>query len=421
MAIDLTRGRRLIVAAAVAGLIVRLAFGLLYWVHKPLTHDEREYLALAQSVAAGRGFVYDASHDTGTAQQFGRAPAYPMFLSVVGAGSHEYDSAPARVKVAQSIVGALGVLLIGLLAARAAGPAAGVAAASIAAVYPPLVWICAYVLSEALYSTLALATALLLDTAIDRARGPRVSDEAGPHLAGSAFALAAGVTAGSAILARPAMLFFLPVASLWLLYRRRARLAVILVVTSLAVVAPWTARNVRMYGRLVLVASEGGVTFWTGNHPLARGEGDLAANPDIKLAEIAFREAHPGLTAEQLEPLYYREALQYIVRHPVWWLGLLGKKAFYTIVPIGPSYTLHSTKYLVSSVASYLILLPFAAAGARTWVRSRQRLESLFLLAASAVIVGLVFFPQERFRIPVIDPTLIVCAGIACADRVNRR
>lgn len=421
MAIDLARGRRLIVAAAVAGLIVRLAFGLLYWVHKPLTHDEREYLALAQSVAAGRGFVYDASHDTGTAQQFGRAPAYPLFLVVVGAGPHEYDSAPDRVKIAQSIVGALGVWLIGLLAARAAGPAAGVAAASIAAVYPPLVWICAYVLSEALYSTLALATALLLDTAIDRARGPREKDEAGPHLAGSAFALAAGVTAGIAILARPAMLFFLPVASLWLLYRRRARLAVILVVTSLAVVAPWTARNVRTYGRLVLVASEGGVTFWTGNHPRARGEGDLAANPDIKLAEIAFREAHPGLTAEQLEPLYYREALQYIVRHPVWWLGLLGKKAFYTIVPIGPSYTLHSTKYLVSSVASYLILLPFAAAGARTWVRSRQRLESLFLLAASAVIVGLVFFPQERFRIPVIDPTLIVCAGIACGGRVNRR
>ena len=53
-------------------------------------------------------------------------------------------------------------------------------------------------------------------------------------------------------------------------------------------------RNVRVYGRFVLVASEGGVTFWTGNHPLARGEGDLAANPDIKAAELTFRAAHPG-------------------------------------------------------------------------------------------------------------------------------
>ena len=46
---DPAAGRRLILAAAAAGLAVRLAFGLLYWVDKPLTHDEREYLALAQA------------------------------------------------------------------------------------------------------------------------------------------------------------------------------------------------------------------------------------------------------------------------------------------------------------------------------------------------------------------------------------
>lgn len=420
MTIDPARGRRLIVAAAVAGLVLRLAFGLMYWTHRPLTHDEREYLALAQSVAAGRGFVYDASHDTGTAQQFGRAPAYPLFLAILGAGSHEANAAPTRVKIAQSVVGALGVWLIGLLAARAGGPGAGAAAAAIAAVYPPLVWICAYVLSEALYSTLALATALLLDMAIDRTGVPNEADPRQPRLGGAALAIASGVTAGVAILVRPAMLFFLPVAFLWLWRRRRARLAGVLIVTSLIVVAPWTARNARVYGRFVLVASEGGVTFWTGNHPLARGEGDLAANPDLKLADLAFREAHPGLTAEQLEPLYYRDALQYIAAHPLQWLGLLGKKVCYTIVPAGPSYTLHSRKYLVASVVSYVMLLPFAAAGLRTWARGRHRPEALFLLAASAVIVGLVFFPQERFRTPVIDPALIVCAGMACGGRVNR-
>ena len=46
------RVRRLLVAAAVAGFVLRMAFGAFYWVGKPLTHDEREYLALAQSLAA---------------------------------------------------------------------------------------------------------------------------------------------------------------------------------------------------------------------------------------------------------------------------------------------------------------------------------------------------------------------------------
>jgi hypothetical protein len=413
---DRSAGRRLILAAVLAGLCLRLCFGLLYWVHKPLTHDEREYLALAHSVAAGRGFVYDASHDTGTAQQFGRAPVYPLFLAIVGAGTTESDAAPARVKVVQSIVGAIGVGLIGLLARRAAGPRAGVAAAAIAAVYPPLVWICAYVLSEALYSTLALLTALLLDTALDRTGGVSTAERG---RRGMAIAAAASLTAGLAMLVRPAMLLFLPLGVWWLISLRRPSLAAVLVVTSLAVITPWTVRNFRVYGTFVLIASEGGVTFWTGNHPLARGEGDLAANPDIKIAEIAFRRAHPGLTAEQLEPLYYRDAVQHIAQHPIWWLGLLARKAFYTIVPVGPSYTLHSTKYLVASVASYLLVLPWAVIGARAWWRGARPPEALFVLAASAAIAGLVFFPQERFRIPVIDPALIVCAGIACAERLR--
>jgi 4-amino-4-deoxy-L-arabinose transferase-like glycosyltransferase len=413
MAIDLAHARRLILSAAVAGLVVRLAFALLYWVDKPLTHDEREYLALAQSIAAGRGFAYDTSHETGTAQQFGRAPGYPFFLAFIGAGSLDHDASHRRVKIAQAIVGAFGVWVVGLIALRGAGPRAGVTAAAIAAVYPPLVWICAYVLSEAFYSAVALLTVLLLDLAIDRA------DEARRRRAGLALTVSAGVAAGVAILVRPTMLFFLPLAALWLVTRRRGTLAAVLTATALIVVTPWTVRNFQVHDRFVLVASEGGVTFWTGNHPLARGEGDLAANPEIKRAEIAFRNAHPGLTAEQLEPLFYRDALRYIAAHPGWWLMLVAKKAFYTLVPIGPSYTLHSTRYLVASVASYLLLLPFAVAGMRRWVHSRPRPETLFLLAASAVIAGLVFFPQERFRIPVIDPTLIVCAGIACADRLK--
>ena len=415
---DFARSHRLIVAAAIAGLLLRLVFAFVYWNHKPLTHDEREYLALAHSVSAGRGFTYDAGLETGTAQQFGRAPAYPLFLAVIGAGVQDHDGVPARVKIAQSIVGALGVWVIGLLARRAAGSAAGVAAAAIASVYPPLVWICAYVLSEALFSTIALITVLLLDLAIDRAE--RSSSHSWIRR-GGLLAVAAGVGAGAAILVRPAMLFFLPLAALWLVARRRVALAAALLAAAMLVVAPWTVRNLRVYDRFVLVASEGGVTFWTGNHPLARGEGDLAANPDIKAAEIAFRSAHPGLTAEELEPLYYREALGYIAAHPGWWLGLLLKKAFFTVVPAGPSYTLHSTLYRVSSIASYVILLPFALLGIRAWRRRPHRPEALFMLAASALIVCLLFFPQERFRIPVIDPTLIVCAGIWCGTRSGRR
>ena len=403
------RARRRLAAAVAAGLVLRLMFGLIYWNGKPLTHDEREYLALADNVAAGRGFGYGQSFEIGTGQQFGRAPGYPLFLAVVGAGGMEASGTPTRVKVAQSLVGAAGVWLIGLLAGRAAGERAGVAAAWLAAVHPPLVTMPAYALSETLYSTVALGSALVLQNAFAASAGQRGA---------GARAAVAGALCGAAALIRPGMLLFVPLAVLWLAVRRQYAPAVLFGAAAVLAILPWTVRNARVYDRFVLIASEGGVTFWTGNHPLAIGEGDLAANPSIKRAELEFRRSHPGLSAEALEPLYYRDALAHIRARPLRWAGLLLRKLFYLAVPIGPSYALHSTSYRAASILPYLLLLPFAAAGAGRLAGGQQQPTALFLLAGSTVLMCLIFFPQERFRIPVIDPTLIVCAaGLAGRGR----
>lgn len=407
--------RPVIAAALLTGLVLRLAFGLGYWIDKPLTLDEREYLLLAQNVATGQGFQYrlpDGSVAPG--EHFGRAPLYPIFLAgimratgerlvVSGSGSDAaFVPSPAllwAIKVAQAGVGALTIWLIALLAGRASGANAAMVAAWLAALYPPLVWTPAYVFSETLYGALALGCVLLLDRSLRR--GARGVDAWG--------LIAAGAVAGLAVLTRPAMLFFVGLAAPWLWWKRGLTAAACLAVASAVVIAPWTARNLREHGRFVLVASEGGVTFWTGNHPLAIGEGDMAANTDIKRVNRDFRASHPGLSPEQLEPLYYRDALSWIAANPGSFVVLLARKAFYAMVPIGPSYRLHSPRYFWASVVAYLAVLPFGVMGL---FRRSAALQTLLILAASAVLVCLIFFPQERFRIPVIDPALIV--GAAC-------
>jgi hypothetical protein len=415
MTLDETRARRLMAAAAIAGLAFRLAFALVYWVDRPLTHDEREYLSLGRSIAGGKGFVYHAELETGTAQRFGRAPGYPLFLAAIDlvSGVDARDpipsSTPVRVKVAQSIVGAATVWLIGLIAFSSAGARPGVAAAWLAATYPPLVWIPAYAWSETLYCLAGLATVYVLQRAVDTAQRGTLALQ---------LACGAGVLAGAAALVRPAMLLYLPLAVAWLLNRRRTSLAIALAIAAGATIVPWTIRNLLVYDRFVLIASEGGVTFWTGNHPLARGEGDLAANVDLKRAELEFRNDHRGLSAEELEPLYYRSALRWIADNPAQWVALLGRKMFYTIVPIGPSYAVHSARYRIASVVPYVLVLPFAVLGARRLWRGPNPPVALFLLAGSTILMCLVFFPQERFRIPVIDPTLIVAAA-AVAGRAE--
>ena len=412
----MTGASRWVLVAAALGCVLRLAFGVLYWTDQPLTRDEREYLALARSIARGDGFRYPSDEPLpGTGQRAGRAPGYPVFLASLGVVSPA-EHVPARVKVAQAIVGALGILLIAAIARRAAGDRAGIAAAVLAAIYPPLVFLPAYALSETLFSTAALAAAWLL----------AISDEDPRRRA--PIALAAAAT-GAAILIRPSMLLFVPFAGVWLLRRfhgeRQTARAVLFVALALCCVLPWTLHNRLTSGRWVLVASEGGVTFWTGNHPLAAGEGDLAANPALKAAEISFRRAHADLTPEQLEPLYYHAALAWIRANPVAWIRLEARKLFFTIVPIGPSYTLHSAKYRAASAGAYVLLLPFAAAGFRRLRGAAIAQVPLWLMAASVVVTGLIFFPQERFRIPVIDPALIVSAaavaGLRTHERIGRR
>jgi 4-amino-4-deoxy-L-arabinose transferase-like glycosyltransferase len=401
------------VAAVALGLVLRLAFGLLYWNGKPLTHDEREYLAIAANVAAGRGFSADLPGEPRhpLADRFDRAPLYPLALApLVGLDADLREGrlppdVPAAVQVAQGLVGAATAWLLALLARRMAGERAAVAAAGLAALYPPMVWMPAYALSETLAAALAMAAVAVLGAVVDR-RGPI---EAGPRATG--LVVAAGALIGLATLTRPSTLLALPLVALYLCARRRPALALLVLAGAAATIAPWTVRNAREHGRLVLVSAQGGVNFWIGNHPLAVGDGDLAATPDLKRANLALRARHPGLDAHDLEPVYYREALDWMRREPAAWLGLMARKAFYTVAPLGPSYRLHSARYYWASVVPYLLLLPIALLGARAASGVRFPPVALALLLASAVLASLVFFPHERFRLPIVDPALVVLAA----------
>src|SRR5690606_13389525 len=116
-----------------------------------------------------------------------------------------------------------------------------------------LVWIAGYALSEALFWPLGLLAAWLFDRALARPATARA-------------ALLCGVALGIGTLIRPALVVFLPLAVLLLIIRRQPYTLAVLALGTIVVVGPWTVRNYAHHGRLMFVASEGGVTFWTGNH-----------------------------------------------------------------------------------------------------------------------------------------------------------
>ena len=415
------RARAIIAGAIAIGLLLRLAFAFGYWVGKPLTLDEQEYLLLATSVARGAGLTYPPAAEQRSARHFERPPVFAVLLAGVlrltrdplvaapvdGSGMprgfpRSSTDVPASIKVTQSLIGVMVIVLIASLASKAGGPVAAAAAATLAAFYPPLACSSGYVLAEPLYSLLALAVVWLLHRA---APPPAIPVRA---------VFAAGVAAGVAVLTKEAMILFLPFAGLWLLARRGLVPAVVLTLGLGVVLTPWIVRNDAVYGGFVLTAPHGGVTFWTGNNPVAGGEGDLAANPEMGRARVQFERRHAGASAAELDSAYYREALRFVAQNPGAWTALLARKLFYTFVPIGPSYRLHSRLYYVATAGCYALLLPFAVLGLIGLLRRRQagRLMAFWLLALSTVATCVVFFPQERFRLPVLDPALVVCAAV---------
>jgi len=54
-------------------------------------------------------------------------------------------------------------------------------------------------------------------------------------------------------------------------------------------------------------------------------------------------------------------------------------------------------------------------------LRARTAALPLWLLAGSVVLVAIVFFPQDRYRVPVLDPVMIVCAASLVSKSAERR
>ncbi|MGD0438176.1 MAG: glycosyltransferase family 39 protein, partial [Bryobacteraceae bacterium] len=220
--------------------------------------DEIHYIAQARSLAEGKGYVDESRRPTAY-----WPVGYPALLSL----GYRLGGSNGIVNTVLQIALSLATLVIvAWIGAAAFGAHIGRSAALLLAVYPNHVFYSTLYLTEPLFCFLVTAAIglLLRGTQMDGARKQVL------------FLAAAGISLGLAALARSVVVLFPAVLPIWFLRQRwpiskvLTRTALISLCTLLAV-GPWMWRNHAVTKRWFTISSNGGDTFWVGNHPGALG------------------------------------------------------------------------------------------------------------------------------------------------------
>ena len=374
-----------------AALLVRVAFVAL----EPATHpiaDERTWTNWAVD-----GIVAHASFNPFRTSMIFDPPVYPFFIAALYALFHSLTA----VKYAQALVGSLHVPALARTGERAFGPRVGLLAAGIAAFYPELVWFSAHFWSETLFTTLLWSSLALLFRA--DAKG------------GAGNAALAGLLWGFATLTRETILYFTPVAALFLAFRARpggrTRGLAFLLVAGLTVL-PWTYRNYRVFHALIPVSTAGGLNLWQGNALLTREEVYVRYEQIHGRAEQYRHAVRKGLEAIwERQPFWIFEKLR--DEMPNFWEADSQALIHVKRGAYGPPDPRAAWGTALLILGPYLALLALFVLGLMRFSPNRA---SLFLLGFLLyyMLLHVATHGYARYRLPSLPVVfLLACAGLA--------
>lgn len=413
LAVTTRNFRRGLIAAALAGLAVRLAYILIFRRNVLPMGDSFSYDLGSRLLVQGHGFIEPQPFINGIAEQSAsHPPLYLVYLAIPS--SVGLDTAVWHM-LWSSLLGVGTVVLVGLVAKELAGPRAGLVGAFLAAVYPNLWLFDGFILSETMAMFMVALSVLL---AYRYLRAPSIWR-----------AVALAFVCGVAALARAELVLLLSLLALpCILFTRRTDEAQKLKglaaagVAAVVAIGPWVGFN--------LVRFEKPVFLSTGLEPTMLGancdatyHGNLTGYFTPECTEPV--KYPPGADQSERNVLARRIALDYIGDHkarvPVVvlarWGRITGLYRPWNQVQLDDVIEGRERWAAVASLISFYIVAILAIAGAVV-VRRRRRVP-LFPLLVPVVIV---FFAvalslgSNRYRASA-EVVLVVMAAVAI-DRV---
>lgn len=405
---------------AVLALVLRLVY-LSELAGSPLLSglmgDSRQYDAWAQQIAGGQWMGTEVFYQT---------PLYPYWMAVIfSVAGHSLDV----VRGVQAVLGAASCVLLGLAGRRFFSERVGLVAALLLAVYPPAFFFDGLIQKSSL--DILLVTAVLALVAEFAARR---------HWAWLA---ALGAAAALLTLNRENARILYLVIGAWLWFgfrdvpaRRRLAWGAVVIAATLAVLLPVGLRNYRVGGEFLISTSQLGPNFYIGNNPTASGSYEpLAPERGDAMYEredatrIASTAAGRPLSPSQVSDYWLDRALDYIRSQPLDWVGLLGRKLFYTLnaaeLPDTESieaYAEYSGLLRILLWLNFGVALPLAVLGAWLHRADWKRLWVLYGVFVGLVVAVAAFYVVARYRHPIVPVVLLfAAAGLSGLTRLRQQ
>jgi 4-amino-4-deoxy-L-arabinose transferase-like glycosyltransferase len=367
--------------------------------------DSSGYLSCAYNLSTGVGFAQavDDQKPFSRPVQFSawRPPLYPGILAI----AFQFSRDALFLRLLQVSFAGLSAYFFLRLAFILFGEWPALVAGMVFALYPPLILYSADLGTETPFLLLLTAALLVFYSASRNISVPRV------------FCL--GVLAGLAALCRPSGLVLVPslALSIWIRttdWKRTIRLAAVLGLAASMIVLPWTYRNYRLFHKFVLISTNGGATLWAGAY--------LRLVPGATLAEVGYTQhgALPEMSEIERERYYYRQAFEILDHSPRRFgkMFVLNFVAMYTLVP---SETYHNAGDRLVYSISYIPLLVSGLGGFWLLRRRWRELSLLWTFIVANTAFYCLYLAAIRYRVPTIDPILMLGSGVCLCCFVGYR
>ncbi|UCE18004.1 MAG: glycosyltransferase family 39 protein [Gemmatimonadota bacterium] len=374
--------------------------------------DSEVYDTAARTIASGEWIG---------AEPFYTAPLYPYLLAVI----YKFLSDEhLLVYLFQTVLGFLNLGILYFIGKKAFNKNTGLIAFIIALLYPTFL----FYETKLMATTLAVFLSLLVLLWFMKVKNnPK-----------RIYWMIGGVLLGLSLVNRPANLLFLGFILVWIWIGFSVAIKRKLIFTSFLIlgfcvsVGPVTLRNYLVSNDFVLVSSQGGITFYQGNNPRAKGLyvslSEFSGSPltqgqeEKKLAEKAL-----GRSLKRSEVIRYwsGKGIQFILEDPLRYMKLEVMKVYRFLNNFE-----YSTEYNLSTEREYiktlrLLFIPYAfiiSFGLYGLLVSRQhwrKLTLLYFFLTANFLVMMLFFVSSRYRLPAVS-ILIPFAAFGISDMYER-